>query len=691
MPPVRNIGIIAHIDAGKTTLSERLLFFTQKIHCMGEVHDGTATMDFLPEEQERGITITSACTSCTWHEYTINLIDTPGHVDFTMEVERSLRVLDGAVGVFCAVGGVEPQSETVWRQSESFQVPKLIFINKMDRLGADFEGTLQAIHTRLQTQALPVTIPTTIPVNSTEEFCEIIDLINQERLSFSQEDQGQTITRTPLTEKEQQFAEPWRTQLLEGIADHDDTLLQAYLNETLTPEIIHAALRRVTLARAITPVFVGSALKNIGVQPLLDGVCAYLPSPQDIPLTLAYTPSDATTETAEKRTIPCTAKDPFMALAFKVFMEEGHKLTLLRIYAGTLREKDSIANVTQNTDDRAAHLYRMHANRREAIQQAEAGDIIGVIGLRSAHTGDTYADTKNSPLLESIQTYKAVISIALEPSNAEEGATLDEALAHFILEDPTLTVQTDEASGHRILSGMGELHLDVTLERMAREYRITPRKGNPQVVRRETILKELTGKGIFDRELGKEHHYGEVHLRLIPLARGSGTRIHTTIDPKTLPKAFLEEAKQGIDNALQSSPQSGYPLDDIEVHLEYIGRTENNSTSAGTHMAAGVAMRTALESTKLAILEPLMFVEILVPENHLGAAINLFATRHGQVENILDANEARANETNAQPSGLKILQGTAPLSQLFGFSTDLRSATQGRAGLTLRFERFDLV
>ena len=666
---VRNIGVIAHIDAGKTTLSERMLFYTRKIHKMGEVHDGTATMDYLPEEQERGITITSACTSCEWHDATINIIDTPGHVDFTIEVERSLRVLDGAVGVFCAVGGVEPQSETVWRQSEHFGVPKIVFINKMDRIGADYNAVLTALHTRLGALTLPVIIP----VGAAESFSGVIDLIRQERLDFDPEDQGQTWTRRPLTPSETTEVAPLREAMLDRIAENDDPFFDQYLSGTYTIPDIDAAIRRATLSRRLTPVLCGSALKNTGIQPLLDAILAYLPAPEDLPPVLAHNPADGT-----RVSIPYSRTGPFTGLVFKVLMDGGRKLALLRLYAGSLQEGAICRNVTRNAEERISRLYRLHADHREQIPQAQAGDIVAVIGLRSAKTGDTLGTPGHTALLESITAYQPVISLALEPRNADEGKALDEALERYTLEDPTLQVILDEGSGHRILSGMGELHLAVIMERIRREYKIDPRAGNPQVIRRETPTLSADGEALFERELGKETHIGAVTLTVSPRPRGAGNVIRFTCDETLIPQVFRDAATQGIENALFSGPQTGYPLQDICVEITAMPRREG-STAAGYHMAAGLALRSALEKAAITILEPLMFVEISVPETNLGAAISLFGTRGGKVENMLER------------AGIKVVEGLAPLSRLFGFSTALRSATQGRAGLVMRFERFDTI
>lgn len=674
---LRNIGIIAHIDAGKTTLTERMLFYTRKIHRMGEVHDGTATMDYLPEEQERGITIASACTTCQWNDHVINIIDTPGHVDFTIEVERSLRVLDGAVGVFCAVGGVEPQSETVWRQSEEFGVPKLAFINKMDRPGADYEGVLEALRARLGVTPLPLNIP----VGQGEEFSGVIDLIARERLMFDAEDQGQSILRTPLSETEAALATPWREKMLETLAEADEAFLDAYLGGEYGDADIRAALRRATVARRVTPVLCGSALRNAGIQPVLDAVCDCLPSPADVP------PATGLDEDGGEHLVQSAADGPLSALVFKVLMDGGRKVAFLRLYAGTIKEGEACRNLSRKADDRVSRIYRMHADRREQIPSASAGDIVAVVGLRSAHTGETYGDRSRPLLLEAIEAYQPVITLALEPRNADEGKTLDEALARFTTEDPTLTVELDEGSGHRMVSGMGELHLDVLLERIRREYGIAPRAGRPQVVRRETIRREADAEAEFDRELGKEQHYGCVALHAAPRSRGAGNAVRLgdfyPTDPREAarlwPKAWVDAAVQGVTDALQSGAITGYPLQDVDVTITGLKRRDNTSSAPGYHMAAGAALRRALADADPVALEPVMAVEIVVPEAHLGAAISLFGACGGKVENLLDR------------AGQKVMQGLAPLRQMFGFSTSLRSATQGRAGLVMKFEKFDRV
>lgn len=673
---IRNIGIIAHIDAGKTTLSERMLFYSRKIHRMGEVHDGAATMDYMPEEQERGITIMSACTTCQWNDHTINLIDTPGHVDFTIEVERSLRVLDGAVGVFCAVGGVEPQSETVWRQSEDFGVPKIAFINKMDRMGANFESVLEAMRQRLQANAVAVTVP----LGQGEDFSAVLDLIHEECLTFDENDQGLTMGRTSFTAEQAALAAPWRELLLEKLAEADEDFLEPYLEGVYGINDIHAALRRATLARHITPVLCGSALRNAGVQPVLDAVCRWLPSPLDVPAPVGVDPQ------GKEITVPPDPDAPAVALVFKVLLEENRKHSFIRVYAGRIHEGDNLRNATQHKDDRLGRLYRPHADRREQLEEAGAGEIVVAVGLRSAHTGETYTARERPLILESIEANAPVITLALEPRNADEGKVLDEALARYVEEDPTLRAQLDDDTGARMVSGMGELHLDVLLERMRREYGISPRAGNPQVVLRETIRKSADASVVFDRELGKEHHQGAVALRVSPRPRGSGNLVTVgdflPADPaearKLLPQIYLEAALEGVRDAMQSGEVTGYPVEDVEVVLTSVERREGLTTLPGSRMAAGQALREALAAASPVVMEPVMRVEIVVPDDFLGSSISLFNTCGGKVENLEDK------------GARKILSGTAPLRRLFGFSTSLRSATQGRAGLVLTFDRFDL-
>lgn len=671
---LRNIGIIAHIDAGKTTLTERILFYTRKIHRMGEVHEGMATMDFMPEEQERGITITSACTTCHWKDRVINIIDTPGHVDFTIEVERCLRVLDGAVGVFCAVAGVEPQSETVWRQSEQFGVPKLAFVNKMDRPGADFDRTVQAIRTRLGANAVPVTIP----VGSGADFSGVIDLIRAKVLSFSEDDEGMTVSESAPEGDLKEACSKARDHMLESLADVDDVFMEKYLEGSVTEDDIRSAMRRAVLARTFTPVLAGSALGNKGVQPLLDAICDFLPSPCDLP------PVKGLDAKGESVSVPLTEDGPFVGLVFKVVMEDGRKTAFLRVYSGRFDEGDSLTNVNRGKDDRVGRIYRLHADHREQLKSASAGDIVAVVGLRSAHTGETYAKGIDVRL-EAIESYAPVITLALEPRNADEGKVLDEALARYTEEDPTLLSHFDEETGMRTISGMGELHLDVTLERMRREYHISPRVGAPEVIMRETITGTGEGDCVFDRELGKVQHFGHVSVSVAPRPRGAGN----TVKPgsflpedkiaaaKVIQKELLAAALEGATDALQSGDLTGYPVVDVAVTITGIERRDGVASEPGCRMAAAQALKQALAAASPVILEPVMNVTISCPEAELGSAISLFGTLGGKIDEMEDN------------SGQKVVHGTASLRKLFGFSTKLRSATQGRAGLVMSFSRFD--
>lgn len=668
---LRNIGIIAHIDAGKTTLTERILYYSGKIHRIGEVHEGTATMDYMPEEQERGITITSAVTSCQWDPCMINIIDTPGHVDFTIEVERSLRVLDGAVGVFCGVSGVEPQSETVWRQSESYHVPKLAFVNKMDRLGADFTRVLDSMVQKLRTN--PVAIQ--FPDGEGQEFSGVFDLVTMERLQFDQASSGAEYSRRPVTGEEGERLSPWREKLLEAAAEEDEEILDLYLSgEEVPADRIHAALRKGTLARRFVPVLVGSALKNVGVQPVLDAVCRYLPSPFDVPPATGVDPA-----THQKKHFEVSAKEPLSALVFKVAMDSGRKLAMMRIYSGRIEAGGIVYNVTQDQDERVARLFRLHAGRKEKIDAAFAGDMVAAAGMRYARTGDTLCDRSSPVILEQIADYKPVISLAIEPRNTEEGEKLDEALEKYLLEDPTLDLKRDEDTGQIILSGMGELHLEVILERLKREYKLEPRAGRPQVVYQETVGGKGMGKGLFSRELGEVMHFGAVELSVEPLDRDKERTISFEVDTEAWPAAWLEAVEDGITDGLQSGVIRGYPVQNVRVRVLGLERREGESSPVGYRMASAMALKEALAQADPKLLEPIMWVEISVPEEFVGDVVGLLGAKGAKIENMIDR------------AGLKIVQGLAPLASLFGFSTDLRSATQGRAGFMMKFSRFDVL
>lgn len=667
---IRNIGIIAHIDAGKTTVTERMLYFSGKIHRLGEVHEGTATMDYMPEEQDRGITITSAVTTCFWDKNTINIIDTPGHVDFTIEVERSLRVLDGAVGVFCAVGGVEPQSETVWRQSENYKVPKLVFINKMDRLGADFHAVLDSMADKLKVNSLPVQIPN----GGGEDFSAVYDIVRMKKLVFNQDVYGEEFEIVDMSDDDREFATPWRERMCDTLSEIDDEFMERYLDDDLDQDYIDSVIRKATLDLKIVPVFAGSALKNVGVQPLMDGVCKYLPSPLEAPNVVGIDPN-----TGVKREVEPVASGPFQALAFKVVMDAGRKMVLIRIYSGRIEPGDTVTNYTQGTTERMARLFRMHAGRKERIDIAGAGDIVAVAGLKGVRTGDTLSTGENPIVLEQIELYRPVISLAIEPRNVEESEKMEEVLEKYLQEDPTLTLNTDEDTGQIILSGMGELHLEVVLDRLRREYKLDPRAGNPQVVYQEVPGKSVEASEEFNRQLGEDMHYGFVKLGIEPLERGAGRDIVFEIDPEQWPSDWMDAVAEGIDDALQSGVIKGFPVQDIKVRVLEMRRRDGESSVPGYHMAAGRAVKTALKDSSPKLMEPIMDVEVSVPDEFVGDVIGLLGSKGARIENMIDRNSQ------------KIVQALSPLRNMFGFSTDLRSSTQGRAGFVMKFHSFDVL
>ena len=668
---LRNIGVIAHIDAGKTTLTERMLYYSGKIHRMGEVHEGTATMDYMPEEQERGITITSAMTSTPWRDCLINIIDTPGHVDFTIEVERSLRVLDGAVGVFCGVSGVEPQSETVWRQSEHYHVPKLAFVNKLDRLGADFAAVLDSMVKRLRVKPLPLQCPD----GEGQELAGVFDLVTMERLEFDVDNKILEYRRVPMDDSERERVAPWRERMLETLAEEDDEFCDCYLGGgDCAPELMQSAIRRATLAGRLVPVLCGSALKNIGVQPVMDAICMYLPSPAEVPQASGVKPGGE-----ERISFPAHPAEPLSALVFKVSMDSGRKLALMRIYSGRIKAGDTVYNVTQDQDERVARLFRLHAGRKEKIDEAVAGEIVAAAGMKYARTGDTLACREAPLLLEQIAGYKPVISLAIEPRNSEEGDKLDEVLEKFLLEDPTLEVVRDEDTGQVVLSGMGELHLEVILERLRREYGLSPRTGNPQVVYQETVNSRAEAEGVFHRELGEDMHFGSVRLSVEPRERDKGRDVVFEVDAALWPAAWMDAVADGVNDGLQSGVIKGYPVQDVRVRILELQRKDGESSPAGYRMAAAMALKKALEAAAPQLLEPIMWVEISVPDDFVGEVIGLLGSKGAKIENMLDR------------GGVKTVQALAALASLFGFSTQLRSATQGRAGFVMKFARFDVL
>ncbi len=666
---IRNIGLIAHIDAGKTTLTERILYYTGKIHRIGEVHEGQATMDYLPEEQERGITITAACTTCYWRDCEIHLIDTPGHVDFTMEVERSLRVLDGAIGVFCGVGGVEPQSETVWHQAEKFGIPKIAFVNKMDRIGADFWRTVRQMREKLG--ARPVII--TMPYGSAQDFQGVIDVVQKKLILWEEESLGEKYTYHPLPAEMQDEVSRLHKDLLETVVEFDEAALEKYLaEEPFSPEEIHKLIRQGTLALDIVPVFAGSALKNKGVQPLLDGIVRYLPSPLDIPPIKGINP-----ETGKEEFRPPEEKAPFSALAFKVQMFEGRKMVYIRIYSGVLEVGDAVLNATKRKREKVARIFRMHANKRFRLDRTGAGDIVAVMGLKYTRTGDTLCDPAHPILLETIGTYEPVISIAVEPKTRAEEEKLEAALAKLEEEDPTFRVKEDEDTGQRIISGMGELHLEVLLERIRREFGVEVSVGKPQVVYRETISKEAEANEIFDRQVGEERLMAEVKLRVRPRPRGAGNLIASLIPHERLSPEKASLLVDTVEKALQAGIIYGYPVVDTEVTLLDIAFPGGVFHEVAARAATVAALQKAFRQARPLLLEPIMEVEVVAPAEFLGEVINLLNTRKGQVLEI---------ETRGP---VQVVQAVVPLANMFGFSTDLRSSTQGRASFTMRFKCFD--
>jgi elongation factor G len=668
---IRNIGIIAHIDAGKTTLTERMLYYAKKIHRLGEVHEGTATMDYMPEEQERGITITSACTTCHWRDEQINIIDTPGHVDFTIEVERSLRVLDGAVGVFCAVGGVEPQSETVWRQSEHYHVPKLAFINKLDRIGADFPGVVREIREKLGANPLVLEIPE----GSESGFRGVIDLVNMEFLQFDPQSRGAEVSSSELSDGQRQRAEPWRDELVEKLAELDETLLEKYVGgQTITPEEMRGVIRRATLGLQGVPVFAGSALKNIGVQPLLDGICSYLPSPLEVAQAQGIDP-----QTKKKKSFPVSSDAPLSALVFKVSVESGRLLTLMRIYSGRIAAGEQAYNATQGVMQRVARLFTLHADRKERLDEAGAGQIVAAAGLKQSRTGDTFCRKEDPIILEQISKYQPVISLALEPRNSEEEEKLLEALNKMLQEDPTLSLQRDEDTEQIILSGMGELHLDIVQERLRREHKVDLRSGRPQVVYRETVGGSARAEEEFDRELGDVRHYGRVALLVEPVARDRENQIIFDFDVSQWPREWIDSVYDGVESGLQSGVLRGYPVQGVRVRIQAMHRNPEASSDAGYHMAATGALKKAMDAATPLLMEPVMRVEVFVPEDFVGDVVSLVGTKGGRIENMFDR------------GGGKVVQALAPLRMLFGFSTELRSATQGRGNFMMKFDRFDVL
>jgi elongation factor G len=667
---VRNIGIVAHIDAGKTTVTERFLYYAGKIHKIGEVHEGDTQMDWMPQERERGITITAAATVFNWRGHELHLIDTPGHVDFTIEVERSLRILDGAVVVFSAVDGVEPQSETVWHQADKFRVPRLAFVNKMDRVGADFAMVVKEIAHRLGARPAPLQLP----IGAEDKHEGVIDLVKMRALHFTGEEADPPEEGEIPAELAAAAAEA-REHLLEIVADCDDGIAELFLDGADIPEAdLRAAIRRACIGLKLVPVFAGAALRNKGTQPLLDGVVDYLPSPIDLPPIEAHDPKDPT----KLVTRAPDDKAPFSALAFKIAWDEGRKVVYLRVFSGTVRPSDDVLNVRVGQTEKVARLFQIHADKRERIEKAGAGMIVAAMGLKHAKTGDTLASVKDPVLLERIDTYEPVISKAIEPETLAEKEKLDAALAKFVEEDPTFRVHEDPDTGQTIIRGMGELHLDIKVDRLRREYNVDARVGKPQVVFRETVSRAAEGEARFERRLEDEAVFGHVQIRIAPRPRHSGSTFEVKLpELPPVPPAIVAAALQGVRDASASGPAGGYPMEDIAVTILGVEIHEGAAPEVGTKIAASEAFRRACADADPRLLEPIMDVEVVVPEDFLGAVIGDLNQRHGQLSDVGTRGDKRD------------IKAKVPLQRMFGYSTDLRSLSQGRANFTMQFSEYD--
>ena len=665
----RNIGIMAHIDAGKTTTTERILFYAGRIHKMGEVHEGASTMDWMVQEKERGITITSAATTAMWRDHTINIIDTPGHVDFTVEVERSLRVLDGAVAVFDAVAGVEPQSETVWRQADRYGVPRIAFINKMDRIGADFYSSLNSIRTRLGARAVPIQLP----IGAEDAFIGYVDLITKQAIVYT-DDLGTTNTESlDIPAGMGELIEQHRHDLIEAVADFDDAIMHLYLDEKEpTEEQIMAALRKGTVAGHLVPVLCGAALRNRGVQPILDAVIDYLPSPADVPAVEGTDPKTGTLVVREHED-----NEPFSALAFKIQMDPQGvgKLTFFRVYSGVLRSGSYVYNATKGERERVGRLLQMHANHREEIEEVRAGDIAAAIGLRKTTTGDTLCDEKYPIVLEQITFPEPVISVAVEPKTKAEQDKMGIALQKLAEEDPTFRVRTDEETGQTVISGMGELHLEIIVDRMLREFKVDATVGKPQVSYRETVTAKAHGTGRFVRQSGGHGQYGHVELEIEPNP-GKGFEFISKIHGGTIPREYIAPTGRGIADSLSNGVLAGYPVVDVKVSLVDGSYHDVDSSEQAFSIAGSMGFKDGVRKAKPVLLEPIMRVDVFMPEEFMGDVMGDLSGRRGQILGM----EGRATS--------HIVHAEVPLSAMFGYSTDLRSMTQGRANYSMEFHHY---
>jgi elongation factor G len=664
----RNIGIMAHIDAGKTTVTERILFYTGITHKIGEVHDGTATMDWMAQEQERGITITAAATTCFWGDQRVNIIDTPGHVDFTAEVERSLRVLDGAIGVFCAVGGVEPQSETVWRQADKYRVPRIAFVNKMDRQGADFLRVVEQLERKLQARPIPLQLP----VGAEAEFEGVVDLLEEEAWLYRTEEMGAEYEKLPVPADMEAQVREAREKVIEAACEMDDGLLEKYLHGTaLTREEIRGALRRGVIDLKFTPVFCGAAFKNKGIQPLLDAVVQYLPSPIDVP------PVKGVELSSGEQLVRLASDDePFAGLVFKIMSDPfvGH-LAYIRVYSGSLKSGASIYNASRQGRHRVGRLLKMHANKREEIKEVWAGDIAAVVGLGNSYTGDTICDEKHPVILESMDFPEPVIAVAIEPKTKEDQERLANALNKLSREDPTFRVHTDADTLQTIISGMGELHLEVIVDRLLREFKVGANVGRPQVAYRETITKPTKAEGRYVRQTGGRGQYGHVKIEMEPHQSEAGFVFENAIVGGAIPKEFIGPVEKGIREAMERGVLAGFPVTDVKIKLYDGSFHDVDSSEMAFKIAGSMAFQQAARSAGPVLLEPIMKVEVVVPEQYMGEVIGDLNSRRGRVESL----EPRG--------GTQVISVTVPLSEMFGYATDLRSLTQGRANYSMHFLR----
>ena len=666
----RNIGIMAHIDAGKTTTTERILFYTGRTHKIGETHEGASQMDWIEQEKERGITITSAATTTTWKDHRINIIDTPGHVDFTVEVERSLRVLDGSVAVFCAKGGVEPQSENVWRQAETYKVPRIAFVNKMDILGANFYNVVEMMKDRLGSNAVPVQLP----IGKEDTFQGIIDLVKMDAIIY-EDDLGTVMDETEIPADMKEIAAEWREKLVEAVAETDEELMMKYLEgEEFTEEEIKAAIRKATIACEMNPVFCGTAYRNKGVQPVIDAVIDYLPAPTDIPAIKGVLPDG--TE-AERH---ASDEEPFSALAFKIMTDPFvGKLAFFRVYSGTLESGSYVLNATKNKRERIGRILQMHANTRQEITEVYAGDIAAAVGLKDTTTGDTLCDPNNAIILESMEFPEPVIDVAIEPKSKAAQEKMGTALQKLAEEDPTFRVRTDEETGQTIIGGMGELHLEIIVDRLLREFKVEANVGAPQVAYRETITKPVDVEYKYSKQSGGRGQYGHVKLRVTPQEPGAGYVFENKTVGGSVPKEYVGPTDMGIQGAMQAGVVAGYPVVDVAVELYDGSYHEVDSSEMAFKMAGSMAMKEALKKGDSVLLEPYFKVEVVTPEEYMGDVMGGINSKRGLIQGM----EARA--------GAQVINAFVPLSEMFGYSTELRSTTQGRATYTMIFDHYEQV